>query len=123
MNISNVLKLIGLVSLFFIQPMLGQEQSKPVAAKVEGHIFKPAKREATDERVGKLKVPPGFKVQKFAENLGKPRMIAVAENGDVFITEREKGEVIRLQDTDGDGKADKQEGVAKLDKKKWHQTY
>ena len=112
MNISNALKILGLISFLFSLPAVAQE---PVAAKIEGHIFKPAKREATDERVGKLKVPPGFKVEKFAENLGKPRMIAVAENGDVYVTVREQDELVRLQDTDGDGKADKRETVAELD--------
>lgn len=61
-------------------------------------------------------MPAGFKVEKFAENLGAPRMITVSENGDVFVTVRNEGKVIRLQDADGDGKSDKQTTVAEIEK-------
>ncbi len=109
------ISLLVLSVFLLIHGTSAQENKEPVTSKIEGHVFKPAKREATDARVNNLKVPAGFKVQKFAENLGKPRMIAVAENGDVYVTVREKDEVVRLQDTNGDGKADKQETVAQLD--------
>lgn len=91
------------------------QQKEPITATVEGHIFKPAKREPTEDRVKQLKVPVGFKVEKFAENLESPRMIAVSENGDVYVTVRDAGKVIHLQDTDSDGKSDKQNTVAELE--------
>lgn len=82
-----------------------------ITATVNGHIFKPALVDATDERVQQLKVPQGFQVTKFAEGLHKPRMIAV-KNGVVYATDRDKGTVTMLRDTNSDGKADEQKEVA-----------
>lgn len=87
-----------------------------ISASMEGHIFKPALVDATDERVKTLKVPAGFIVTKFAENLGKPRMIAVSDKGLVYVTNRDEGTVTLLRDTDKDGKADENKLVAKRDK-------
>ncbi len=54
---------------------------------------------------GGLTLPPGFCAQLFAENIGRPRHLAVAPNGDVFAAKRDGGVVI-LRDTTRDGKAD-----------------
>lgn len=106
-----------LVTLFFsVQLAYGQEEEEPTTASIEGHVFKPALRDATEERVRQLQVPEGFKVEKFAEDLGEARMIVVGPGGDVFVTDRDGGRVIRLRDTNGDGKADDQATVAELEK-------
>ncbi len=91
---------------------LGQDTKPPISASMEGHIFKPAKVPATDERIRRLKVPAGFTVTKFADNLNKPRMLAVHTNGNVYVTDRDKGTVTLLRDTNNDGKADQQQVVA-----------
>lgn len=52
------------------------------------------------------RVPPGFNVSIFAEGLDRPREMAVAPNGDVFVSQTHRGEVIVLRDGDGDGKAE-----------------
>jgi glucose/arabinose dehydrogenase len=70
------------------------------------NVFKPGKVEATDARVAQLKAPAGFTITKFAENVGKPRMLAVAPNGDVYVSDRDKGTVMLVRDTNKDGKAD-----------------
>ena len=115
MHSEKIWTLLFLLSFCIVQ-LQAQELSEPITATVEGHVFKPAKREPTDARVSQLKLPAGFKVQKFAENLGSPRMIAVSEQGDVFVTLRDEGKVVRLRDSDGDGKSDNQNTVAKIDK-------
>ncbi len=51
-------------------------------------------------------VPKGFSIAPFASHLKHPRSLAVAPNGDVFVVEEGPGSVLRLRDTDGDGKAD-----------------
>ena len=60
-----------------------------------------------------LKLPAGFSAVTFAENFGKTRHLAVAPNGAVYVKldrlKDGKG-IYRLQDTDGDGKADKISG-------------
>lgn len=114
MNINKIFTFLFLLSLS-VQFVQAQEQSDPITASVEGHVFKPGEREPTDARVGQLQLPPGFKVQKFAENLGSPRMIVVGEKGQVYVTARDEGKVIQLQDTNGDGVADKQKTIAELD--------
>ena len=43
-------------------------------------------------------MPSGFRVQVFASGLGNPRMLAVSPEGDVYVTLREQGQVLRLRD-------------------------
>lgn len=58
------------------------------------------------------KVPEGFKVDVFAANLTKPRMIQTAPNGDLFVAESEANRIRVLRDADGDGKAEVSEVFA-----------
>jgi glucose/arabinose dehydrogenase len=53
-----------------------------------------------------LKVPAGFVVNAFAEDLDNPRWMTVAPNGDVFLAESDPGRVLLLRDADGDGRAE-----------------
>jgi glucose/arabinose dehydrogenase len=57
-----------------------------------------------------LKLPAGFTAVTVVENFGKTRHLAVAPNGAIFVKLAKlkdgKG-IYRLQDTNGDGKADK----------------
>ena len=59
-----------------------------------------------------LKLPAGFKVEKFAASLSQPRMLRVAPNGDVFVSESNSNRVRVLRDADGDGKAEVSEVFA-----------
>ena len=56
-----------------------------------------------------ITVPSGFSVGIFAQDLGKARHLAVNTNGDVYVklqaVKNGKG-IVRLRDTNGDGKAD-----------------
>ncbi|WP_313995716.1 PQQ-dependent sugar dehydrogenase [Xanthocytophaga flava] len=79
---------------------------------VEGHVFHPVQEQATDQNVAQLKVPANFTVSKFAENLGKPRMLAVGSGGQVYFTDRDAGTVTLLRDTNSDGKSDQSQVVA-----------
>lgn len=55
----------------------------------------------------KLYVPKGFKVNVFAEgDFVYPRWMALAPNGDVFVTDSRANRVIVLRDTNKDGRAD-----------------
>ncbi|MGD1805555.1 PQQ-dependent sugar dehydrogenase [Dapis sp. BLCC M126] len=53
-----------------------------------------------------LQVPDGFTVNVFAEDLEKPRWLAVTPTGDVLVTETPLNQIRLLRDTDGDGTAD-----------------
>jgi glucose/arabinose dehydrogenase len=68
----------------------------------------------TDENLARLTLPEGFHVQRFAEGLAMPRMLAVADDGTVFVTLPGAGEVVALRDEDGDGVADRRWTAVKL---------
>lgn len=70
------------------------------------NVDKPAKVEATPERMAALKVPRGFKVAPFATGLGNVRTMVVAPDGAIYAARREEGDVILLRDADNDGRAD-----------------
>jgi Raf kinase inhibitor-like YbhB/YbcL family protein len=61
------------------------------------HVFKPAKVEATPERIAQIKAPPGFKVTLFAQGLKNARIIAVAPNGNIYVSRRDQGDVLLLK--------------------------
>jgi glucose/arabinose dehydrogenase len=50
-------------------------------------------------------VPPGFKVELFAEGLSGPREMRVAPNGDIFVAETRAGRIRVLRAADGASKA------------------
>ncbi len=87
---------------------------QPTTAQIQGNVFEPALVAATDERIAQLKVPAGFVLTKFADQLGKPRMLTVGESGNVYVTSREAGTVTLLRDTNNDGKADQKQVVATI---------
>ena len=98
----------------FWNPMIPETPDDPTASQVEGYVYKPAIASATDEYVEQLKLPNGFSIHKFAENVGKPRILAVSSAGHVYASDREAGIVMMLQDTDGDGTADQKKTVANV---------
>jgi glucose/arabinose dehydrogenase len=87
-----------------------------VDVEIVGHILTPSTVEPSDDRVKNLKLPSGFRVQKFATDLGKPRMLAISEDGSAYVTRPQEGDCLLLADTDGDGRADRKTVVAKRDK-------
>ncbi len=58
------------------------------------------------DMVKQLKVPAGWKVSVAASGLGKPRMLALGNQGELYITRRDAGDVLLLKDVDGDHKFD-----------------
>lgn len=60
-----------------------------------------------------LKLPPWFAATTFADDVGAARHVVVAPDGDVYVAlwdkGRERGGVVALRDTDGDGRADVRE--------------
>jgi glucose/arabinose dehydrogenase len=65
---------------------------------------------AAFDATSQLKLPAGFGATVVAEDLGRARHLAVAPNGTIFVklnrVKDGKG-ILRLEDTNGDGKADK----------------
>ena len=87
----------------------------PTDVRIIGHVYQPVKVDATPERVASLEPPEGYQVAVWSQGLGKPRMLAVAADGTVYVTRREAGDVLMLRDADGDGQAELPKTVAKLE--------
>ena len=65
----------------------------PSAANASRVVSRPAS--ATPQ------VPPGFKIELFAEGLSGPRIIRTAPNGDIFVAETRSGRISVLRTPDG----------------------
>jgi glucose/arabinose dehydrogenase/cytochrome c5 len=66
---------------------------------------------AADSDNGGITLPNGFGALSVVDSLGRARHLAVRDNGDIFVKMRgaDSPAIIALRDTDGDGKADRQE--------------
>lgn len=59
-----------------------------------------------------LKVPPGYDVSVFAAGLGRPRFMALAPDGAVYVSVPREDRILVLPDEDRDGVADRVEVFA-----------
>jgi Raf kinase inhibitor-like YbhB/YbcL family protein len=82
--------------------------------QITGHVYEPQPVPPTDERISRLGLPSGFQIARFAEGLYNPRMIAVAGDGTVYVTQRTPGNLVMLKDTDGDAVIDAQKVVLSI---------
>lgn len=87
---------------------------------ITGNYNETATIAPTNQRIKSLKLPAGFSIAKFAE-ITNPRMLAVAPDGTVYVSQRDPGTLTMLKDTNGDGAADIQKVVA--EKKQMHGVY
>ena len=77
-----------------------QALQHPGTATIEAHVVKAAPLDATPERVAGLTLPPGFRIETFAEGLKTPRVIVVAGNGTLYVSDRDAGTVTMLDPAD-----------------------
>lgn len=54
----------------------------------------------------KIKLPPGFRIGVFAEDISNARSLCLSPNGTLFVGTRDAGNVYALRDTNGDYVAD-----------------
>ncbi len=82
-----------------------------VALAVAGGVFFWAELQPVpDEAARRIRLPPGFAIQIFAENFeGAPRMMTVGPDGHLYLTLMYGGQVVRLPDRNRDGRADRVE--------------
>lgn len=97
----------SMFSAFLVLPgFVSAQQGDGTKLDIPISIFKPAKVEATAQRIAGLKAPPGFAISVFADGLKNARILAVAPNGTVYVSRRDQGDVLMLRDANGDGRAD-----------------
>ncbi len=98
----------------FWDAMIPETDEDPTSAQINGYVFRPALVSASPERVQQLKVPSGFSVSIFAQDLGMPRILAVDDKGHVYASDRQAGVVMLLNDSNNDGVSDLKRTVATL---------
>lgn len=93
----------------------GQTLAEPKAAnvRVPGVILEPRAVKPDAATMARLQVPQGFSIEMFAQGLGNARLLAVADDGTVYLTRRAEGDVVMLRDADGDGRAEMRRTVAR----------
>ncbi len=93
----------------------GQTLAEPAASnvRVPGTILEPRSILPDASTLAKLQIPAGFRIEMFAQGLGNARLLAVADDGTVYLTRRAEGDVVMLRDADGDGRAEIQRTVAR----------
>ena len=82
------------------------QQGDGTDVSIQANVWKPMKVPADEARIAQLNVAPGFAVNVFARDLGNTRILAVAPNGDVYVSRRDQGDILRLRDANRDGRAD-----------------
>jgi Raf kinase inhibitor-like YbhB/YbcL family protein len=95
-------------------PSVQSQLKDPKAADVTivGHILEP-KQLPVEKGVIGVALHWGFEITVFAKDLINPRMMAVADDGTVYVTRRSVGDVLMLRDDNADGVADIQKVVAR----------
>ncbi len=115
--------IISSIALFFALSLSFQNtraQKTRELRTIEGNYNDTAMIAPTNQRIKSLKLPADFQIAKFAE-ISNPRMLAVAPDGTVYVSQRDLGTLTMLKDTNGDGAADVQKVVA--EKKQLHGVY
>ena len=102
------------LAMFLSVCAFSQTPKKVQTREVQGHSFSPASKTFDQAYLKQLKVPAGFEVTAWATHIGHPRMMAVADDGTVYVTRYEEDDVIALRDQNG--KASPPKTVAKLGK-------
>ncbi len=116
-----IFRLSGFAFIFFaLGAIFVAAQKTRELRTIEGNYYDTATIAPTNERIKSLKLPSGFSIAKFAE-IENPRILAVAPDGTVYVSQRTPGTLTMLKDTNGDGVADVQKVVA--EKKQLHGVY
>jgi glucose/arabinose dehydrogenase len=98
-----------------VGPAFAQEADTNVTMSVS--VLQPTPTKPDEAFRKSVKLPPGFRIDVFAEELMNSRMIAVhPQTGAVYVSRREQGDLLLLKDTNGDGKADTKQVVAERPK-------
>lgn len=64
-------------------------------------------------RLESIKMPPGFQIELYADNVPGARSMTLSPNGTVFVGTRSEGKIYAILDSNNDNKADKVVTIAK----------
>ena len=68
--------------------------------------------EKSEIDLAKIELPPGFKIDIFAEDIKNPRSITRSADGTIFVGTKGEGKVYALRDEDGNNRAEKKWVIA-----------
>ena len=85
------------------------EATPPMA--VQGYA-EPESRPFSEELMSQLQLPEGFSLNVFAQELENPRIMVQGADGTIYVSQRTPGNVLALNDRDGDGVSDETRVVA-----------
>ncbi|MGB4946042.1 MAG: sorbosone dehydrogenase family protein, partial [Candidatus Competibacter denitrificans] len=60
---------------------------------------------AAEPMLSRIRLPPGFKIELFADQLPNARVMVRGERGTIFVSTRGEGSIYALRDAAGDGRA------------------
>lgn len=71
-----------------------------------GHLTRPNADKFSDDKLARLKAPPGFAVTVFAKDVKGARMMVQAPGGAIYVSQPGEGRISILTDANNDGVAD-----------------
>src|SRR5688572_12924953 len=94
----------SLIAVLAVPAVLqAQARNSRVVVPVRSVTNAPVRDSLTDRAVARLRAPAGSRVSIFADKLGAPRMLAIDEDGTLYVTRRDSGDVLAFS-TSGSGK-------------------
>lgn len=99
------------VPIVFLFLLILFAQEKQLA--VSNAVNRPERTPFQQQHLKLLKVPEGFTINVFATGTGKPRMMAVSDDGTAYVTRPDQSDVITLRDKNGDGTSDETKTIVK----------
>lgn len=61
---------------------------------------------AVEPMLSRIRLPPGFKIEMFADSVPNARVMVLGDRGTLFVSTRGEGSIYALRDADGDGRAE-----------------
>ncbi len=114
--------LTGLLALAALAFYIGRIPSPAAAQSLQPPVYLPILLSSTttqpvilpppDQASQRIKVPAGFAIRIYAQDLSKPRLMTTGPDGWVYVAQMGSGQIARLPDRDANGLSDETEIVA-----------
>jgi glucose/arabinose dehydrogenase len=78
-------------------------------------VTEPELQPFSADLLSRLQLPAGFQVSIYAQGLENPRIMVFGDDGTLYISQRTAGNVLALNDADGDGVAEQVRTVAEIE--------
>jgi glucose/arabinose dehydrogenase len=100
-----------LIALFFLPILIFSWSSFSQQTSSINTVNRPKRVPFKQQYLTQLKLPQGFRVSVFADNLGNPRMLQVRDDGGIYVTRPDEKDVLLLLDSNSDGRVDEKKTI------------